>query len=410
MRNQDRFDICLLTNIEFNGNIADGGIIRCGANKLLFEKDNQFIEQQKARFREITKNYIDKGIDEPIWSNWLNESQPVSDVNIKRRVINFSRICDEPNQTEACKKQIVRGLDQYVQDRFHIRTCQETVCINTANAEDGYGSPFLAKFFSQVCTNCQSEPDRLGGIAGGNMFVSGDIVFMGRDELHRLKRSELRRQTLGAKSDSDIDIETAILDAVYDRPGIGKLIWVGTELPRQRYNGSSLYSGDWFQPSYHIDLFFHPLGIRNGNEFVYIFGIPPVHTWSDNPKVDAAYALLRQWLIDTKEELKKNLPKNYVVEEIEIPTPILIRYLEEGPTVVDWSSAVNGISENLPNDRINYLFPFSTNYAAKFQGFETTQDAAISLILAAGITVDTVKHIYEPRTGLHCRVKVLSRK
>lgn len=330
-----------------------------------------------------------------------------------------------------------RSFD-WPQDRFHIRLDGENSFINPADETDGITEEVHSKYANSLCCGFQSEhPDNLGGIAGGNMWVTQDFLFIGKNVLHQylgtIQDGQERRNQLkqGLPADKE-KIEDALLESAYGSSRKNqKVVWVGTKnaLPDYRsYNSDeSTYLSSW-QPIYHIDLFFHPLGSEDipvneqktdkAKRFIYLRGIPEMYcNGPDSVLCTEAFKMITASLDTTYELINRSIESsNFEVEWIDLPLVLEYGWFDNTHLELStYSPFLNGLSEKVNEGHYRYLLPYPTpaGYVWSESIWSERADSSLRTIISNKcVRIDTVavrsKH-YENASGLHCTVKVLAR-
>lgn len=316
----------------------------------------------------------------------------------KIRAFNLDEVCNSTygSPGKDCVDTIKKELHDWVRDQFHVRINKEgKVCLNPSLAPVGLLGLF-SEFSSTLCCGIDSQiDDPLHGIAGGNMIVYQQLAFIGADEL--LGREE-------------VDMRKAIFDNEKDESFV---FWIGTGTDAE----NTYDAGKGFQPMFHIDLFFHPLGFINKQatrEFHFLFANLPENghlSESQKPYYDALRLRLRNTLQKLCSDLidAKFVP---IAHQVDLGV-----YYELGGRIPSawYSTFLNGISE-IRDGSTRFYFPENDAYGphsgywrSKFGEMQSRARCQIEKVLGKQ-NVIPIPDTYGTENGaLHCRVKVLSR-
>lgn len=379
------------------------------------ENDIDIPDWDKRELFELNSSYL------RIWKQRVLEVSKAafkSEYGLDSSSLSFRFITDGIcSGKDDCKKFVRNYLGTYVQDRFHIRSCGNGEnWINTASETRGFGSPILAKYASRMCGDFNSEPDLLGGIPGGNMFIIDSIVFIGRDALVKLLTTGVTSSSYDQFSFVD-SLERSILRSIFGTEYGKHLVWVGTE--ESWYRRSLSNSGWKYQPYFHIDLFFHPLGtsgkVENGMPvFTYLIADSIIGRLSGNSSSSVTDILdsLQQWTEATDSILQVELRNlGYEPNRISIPIPIVFEEYSGRIGFKECQAYSNGISTRTTSGsgrngktQFEYLLPV----------YSGTTDIDINklkeMLENRGLKVDLVNTHNTAISSLHCQSKVLRRE
>lgn len=285
---------------------------------------------------------------------------------------------------------------------------------------DGLFRDYCSLTFVQnddFCWNSGADPLN---IPGGNMHICKNLVFVGRNAASLYcKEDEWEHSTVNWE-----EVAEKIIADIFGQTEDKKLIWVGVTS-----KGTDALNED-FQPVYHSDLFFQPLGFFNNRNgvpiFRYIFAqpqiaciLPPVPE-----RTPECLDVLFNRFKCTHDSIKKQLSDIDIVSEpicIDLP----IRFIaKQNSSDMDWSnisltpsfdqywSFSNGLI-NRKNDKIEFLLA-DYDVIGVSQCVIDAQNAAHREIERAIDVLRIVKIKGKELTddekgGLRCYVKVLAR-
>ncbi len=323
--------------------------------------------------------------------------------------------------TEEELERVSRMVSDFPQDRFVVRKNGSGSLMVNVGADPDRPKNDLIKL-SMYCQNfipsCSSSADNLR-IQGGNMHVSGRFVFVGMDEYSKHEEEALEK---------GMTVHALILDKVFadNLSDAHRAIFIGTADERPR-----LYSkSKGFQPIFHTDMFFCPIGFTGGNdspEFRYLFAKPDKEfiEWFNSPRTlskqqERALQKLIDWFGDTADNLDKSLQEEGITpKRITVPLPLQITATSglEG-MIKRYRSFVNGLVSR-SSDTIEYFMPQYVKQGTdvplnRHDKLYQAQNKAEELI-SQGIPSVRLTRIFDQSfiqattDSLRCRVKVLSR-
>ncbi|MCF8465102.1 MAG: hypothetical protein K9G41_09680 [Flavobacteriales bacterium] len=331
--------------------------------------------------------------------------------------------CDyrqNPNCLPTCSSDIARELRGFLQDQLHLRIeSNNTRHLNTSKVSPisnrvCNGTEEWATFFRDILCVDTSSSDLLCSIPGGNMFVTKDVLLIGRDELEFLRTSEARRQSIGVTSNDSVAIANAILKAVYGEVSNKKLIWVGFDesapmfyVPFKRASHQCIF---------HIDMYFSPLGkLDNSKRFYYLFSKP-------YEIGDAAPSFHFNKLAFDLNKIRLNLEndlRNIGLEPIGIEIPLGVQG-KSGYEAYQFISFANGLVEKRAG-YMNYLLPdyelaitASTDFRKKYNQLYKMAIGSIETGLKKAVgskfqIIPVLSSTYTAESSLRCQVKVIER-
>lgn len=334
-----------------------------------------------------------------------------------------------PHLTDECQRRpsedandLERQLGRWMQDKFHVRVNQDQsyeLGLVFGSSED-----FKLKEWLKTGKDCfrgrsPQQPDPLSDVQGGNMFVLEDLVFIGADELTRYEKNRVARTRIGATDSEKHNIGYAVSKSVYGRTfNDQKVIWVGSNRPHfsQRLPDSSSY-----QPFYHIDICFHPLGIIDSVCYILVADpeLYPSSTLSggDTELIDS----VNKWICEMKTNVGAQM-KSHVDSIAWIKIPLALDYNEDypkkpypsnKPKLSCVTSPINGFSERA-SDKFTFWISVLINKDLEDSGFNDRVLKAFAeqekLIVVKEVKEYGGSSGYGDQDGLHCKLKVVSRK
>lgn len=401
------------------------------SNRLTVSEKLQLLNAEQIYFQTLGEN-LEKEL--------ISKSAYGADVSFSPLVFRANQICYCEFRSTGRHRCIpncnfnlmTSSFGSYFQDRLHARSKGEgTLKLNTSRADllnigenwlYCYNADRWAEWLNTVqCSGMKCESDPLCGIAGGNMFVCEKVLFMGTDELHRILHNVQLRRNIGLgpnEKDTSLIVQ-ALLRTVYGNSAQEKtLIWVGTDQPTRVHSAQSENAGKYaYQPIYHIDLFFNPLGIiGEGNNFYYILGDPI----GFGPVPDEASKLseLRSAINEMNRVIRDSLT-SLQLNPVALKIPLGVKYNEQnGYTVGVFFAFCNGLFEN-SQSTTRYLFPrYSSNvtgaYYSQYNSMESVAVAKLDTLNRLGGVNHTTTFIesrtYNGDSALRCQVKVVKRR
>ncbi|MCF8256147.1 MAG: hypothetical protein K9J06_01240 [Flavobacteriales bacterium] len=238
---------------------------------------------------------------------------------------------------------------------------------------------------------------------GGNMHVSDNILFIGRNEL-------VNYTNCNSAQEAAINVLRQVFGTEHGK----HVVWIGTHDA-----GSDMWGENpSYQPAYHIDLFFCPLGMTrlpDGSKHLrYIFA-SPVEDYvlvTDKNQLPECFKTLMDRFKETHDSLVAQL--NCIdITHSDIPCSLPIRFREIVPGechIEQYWSFANGIV-NRKGDEIEYLMPDYSDDATPTEVCEASCSARKG-VEKAGVTVKPIKGselIGDTLGSLRCHVKVLAR-
>lgn len=232
---------------------------------------------------------------------------------------------------------------------------------------------------------------------GGNIHVTENLIFIGKDELNRYS------------SNSDLDEASEQVKRIVFGTIEGKdVIWIGCDTlgPDLRNSTNS------FQPVYHTDLFFAPFGFKKNDSdetvFQFIISFPVLVEESRQMELQELIEAFTERFTGTLRNLQQQLDKRKILYEFSI-IDLPIRIDEHGRIQRYWSFA-NGLV-NRAEEKLEFLMP-SYDSDANSAVHKAQTDATVK-ITSLGWTVVPISG-YEldgdPMGSLRCQVKVLGRE
>lgn len=405
---------------------------RYGLSKSVNKIDSNVKIEDRIIMLSAQFRYLKAMVEQERSNHGLKTLNPSNRIVLRACTICYCDYVNTPQCDSPCISNIEGSLGQYLQDRIHVRILPEgTRYLNTSRAYNPngvcYNTDNWAMFFKGITCSDSSKTDQLCSIAGGNMFVTKDILFVGRDELMELTKSSnrlqsedaaARRQSIGIPTNDVNTIEKTLLQSVYGKTQGKHLIWVGLDKVGKLF-GDAKYDRASYQSLFHIDLYFSPLGVLNStNKFYYIFSepvvIPSSYTGTFNvSELERDLALIRANL-DTSLKALGYDPVGIVVPLAVRPFPSEVRRTGR------MHAFANGIMEKR-DGKVNYLMP---SYAIgrpphEVQiGYDSCFNAA-KVSLASGLkaavgdkfeVIPVLSSSYTSDSALRCQVKVIERK
>ncbi|MFT5920275.1 MAG: hypothetical protein ACI9FU_002093 [Granulosicoccus sp.] len=360
--------------------------------------------------------------------NAANHTADTSHLTVTGFVLSAASCYCDFNSAPSCKPKccpdsIKKALGDYLQDQFHVRCFQSgKTQLNTSEARNSTckGTDRSSNWVNNNlgCVGRKSKADKLCSIAGGNMYVTKNILFLGANELRRIDTAPKGDSSLKALTELDKEsINKQLLKDVYGLTKNKNVIWVGTKDLVNSHTSESSTSKS-YQPIYHIDLFFYPLGKLSKEKplnFYYLIAKPEVFGKEPNRgteihHLDSVMEVVAKAIYDSLTKLKLN--------PVPIQVPMGISYNIDGPFLVNMFYAFsNGLFERR-NDSLRFLYSDFDVATASIPQYEDLiwrfedcirkglkQDINLPLEL-----IPVYSNSYRPNSGLRCQVKVLSRQ
>lgn len=318
-------------------------------------------------------------------------------------------------------------IGRWMQDKVHVRKKGaddfELGVINEHQKEGYENLKQYLKIGPGCFKNDLVESERLRDVAGGNYFKIDNILFIGKDELKKYQTSDSAFHHLRAENKSRTSIENAIVESVFGTPDMGNLIWVGVN---DSILSQSSNSCEWcYQPFYHIDLFFHPLGRIGQNREFKILVAEPEYLNVDG-EGDIATNLLEAKLVDFKKaisSIKLTVSNNlssmgYSVDWISIPVALDYYPNYNNKEYLNCAyadrilSPINGISSRKKTE-ITYYLPVDTELTEELvkKFYIKVFDYLDGLSLEdQNVFIQKVNGDFGRNDALNCLVKVVKRQ
>ncbi len=314
-------------------------------------------------------------------------------------------------------------IEKWPQDQFIVRATNDktTIGLRGQAVSKSEVPDFLAyceSIFPQP--NWRQREDSLI-TEGGNMHVSGNILFLGMNERKKYKDAWVINNT--------DEISSRVLQLAFEDWEDKKLIWIGTD---GRSRDTLFTRGPGHQPAYHTDLFFCPIGHidrENPKKFTYLFAKPTKEFLlpSNLGTIHSEIQLLINWFNDTFDNLQTDIREGgFEPDPIILPLVLevvgketLQSYTQEcqsreNPWISGYSPFANGLV-NEKDGNVTYLMP-------QFKSIENqviliAQNDAVLLVDSHIPRIGVVpiqgfeftsKNLHD--YGLRCLVKVIARK
>ena len=395
----------------------------------------KLLDDEELLFAEIVKDQfeISSGLQQQVIEEFAHGFASSFLQFVPVDVTLYDTECSSQDLDLLCWNRLKRSAWAYLQDRIHVikpsRELENTATIEGVLTLDFNG---IDRSYSDlayiVATHCKlSARPGITAIEGGNIYYDESIktLMIGRQELWRYTNPAFQNQIseLNPNGNTQKDIENALVKA-YNLPDDTVVSWIGTSKSRDTLLGTDKYSKDGFlmrhlyQPTYHIDLFFRPLGmVKKGDKLVYTYIVakPMIEFFDSNsdttykPQVKVIkrfYSALGGFIDDSLKEFKEGLSRlDCETWPIEVPLGIRLRPFDDGLIHEYWSPA-NGFCENIDGD-VTYYMPVYTgetlqfNYQKAKKYFRDKCGAFVKIV--------EVPAPYEHIAALHCRIKVLDR-
>ena len=252
---------------------------------------------------------------------------------------------------------------------------------------------------------------------GGNMFVSKNIVFIGKDEFVKYSDNNGQKEEILKKTNAEV------LSKVFDGASEKFIIWVGTK--KKGHSRYPDYDTFIFQPAYHIDLFFCPLGFLDTDEpseITFLFGQPEFESMALetdqgeqnlNDAEKSKMQSLIKWFKNCFTKLVKDVQGcGFKANPIKVPLGLILWKPNGSLMIKRYSPFVNGLV-NQKTDVVEYLMPAIVNWEEHLL-FSAVQMKTILQIrnIVPNVKIRLVKDeiLFNGRdSGLRCRVKVVKR-
>lgn len=296
----------------------------------------------------------------------------------------------------------LQPIKGYPQDQITVRStfpCETELSLRLKEEVDDL--QFYTHFLPLA--SWSNEQEKLT-VEGGNMFVSDNLVFIGADD--RSKFEKLSRIEL-------LSTSTLVSELVFGSPTQAKVIWIGTNENRPRHYRQEVGK----QPVYHIDLFFHPIGLLDGGKkFTFLFAMPD--RASIFPHYDRRWNTTVDAYVKFFEDTLKKLEEDICAADLEpdpIKIPLAVQCNARQFDVAGYSAFCNGFVEKYQG-QVDYLFPcFHPEQKVVAPPIYALQQRAVALIREHnGIQVEEVIDFHMnirslSDAGARCKSKVIRR-
>jgi hypothetical protein len=329
------------------------------------------------------------------------------------RVIPMDNICRDLRWPfESCTTTVKREMSLYPQDQFYTREGRTgLVAINRPNWS--LAQKRLMHAFSMHLCRETEEIAALEDLAikGGNFFVREGVAFIGAQALSYYCSCPHWAASLGlAPYPSKEDIERK-LACQMTGSDTGKVVWVG-HASGDVVDLNIACAGypeedNTYQPVYHIDLFFHPIGhIDSTKDWYYIIAQAVDSLNQEETLSNPNYDTLKVNLEMARKELFDSIQSLGLVPK-EILIPLLVNYLgkDDKPEYIAFA---NGQSE-VNGSKVRYFMPEYDLSGLDFRHYFTARDIAISRLESAlsDPTIVNLKYRYINDAALHCMSKFM---
>jgi len=327
--------------------------------------------------------------------------------------INWKMVCgDLP--TDSCMDTVKSKLSIYVQDQYVVRSSGSTHRLYARNRPRFYNDlkRLLQSYASRICGRSVStvELEDLA-IKGGNYAIRNNLVFIGADVASYYLSCENHWRAVGFEEKPTIgQLEQALFQS-FSGERDGKVIWVGDGDPDTTlwYDCAvEIPENSLAQPLYHIDLFFHPLGLETETDtFHYIIATMIDSLHPDTVVKAPRYINLKERLALTDQKLQMALRQIGLVPK-PITVPFGFAHTKNNEFFIAFA---NGHSERLKNGTFRFLMPSYLNAnSLKFGAYDSAHVMALDSLERAGVEVVPIWANYGYQSALHCTSKVLRRK
>jgi len=326
--------------------------------------------------------------------------------------IDWEMVCgDWP--TKECQDSVVSYLSVYAQDRYVVR---QNGCLRAVKrpywAEQLQG--VIRRYSAQLCdctvANTATFQESIP-IRGGNYFVRDSVVFVGANAINNFLECSNWAQSIGLSGVPSRSKLDARIVELFTGSRSGHVIWVGDrDIKGTTVPDCSSYPNetDHVQPLYHIDIFFHPLGTKDGtNEFYYIFSIPEPEWHEACVSESMWFKILLERLETTEKRLRAEITSKGL-----IPKPIILpMVVRDFGQKYHYISFANGHSEHLGTS-FKFLMPDYMQVASQFKygRYEEVRQVALDRLTRNQIETALLPAIYGANFAAHCLSKVLERE
>jgi|GEM_PF-3235051 len=301
-------------------------------------------------------------------------------------------------------------LGVYVQDQFYVQTINDCLGLRLPFQTGSSSDKDLLLSNVAIKANCFAhEETSCFHWKGGNFIVSGDLMFIGWNELAELQGNQRLRSPISAKLGLELGNDKHSITEAIGKITKKKVIWVGTEDRRKTRRSAK----EGHQPIYHIDLFIVPYfqQLADGQNILNVVVGWPVaakHNFS-HPKQESLAVELQEWVKDTIEHVKSQLesPINGIAVEIHyVDLPVYFSSQQaDDQEIQGYMPFLNGyIQKHEKSLSFLHSKPNASEYADEYKVF-------LEQMTKIGIEVEGkgVRFNYEQSDGLHCRFLALER-
>jgi len=327
--------------------------------------------------------------------------------------INLCEVC--PNRpVNACIRDLDVFMDRFAQDTYHVR--EGNAALHVRNRFSGPSSNNMEMFriySGHLCNGNTSTLDPLI-IKGGNLFRCDSIVFIGSDAKYKYSNCSRYSNSLGLDTHQPLaQVEAKLVEQIAGSNGKAALIWAGRGEGKKkncRFDDDDL----GFQPLYHLDMYFHPLGRFNESapqSYYYLVStldtqFHHIKDWTNNQRDE--FETLRMNLEQSADSLCADIEK-LKLTPVPIEIPLLVDF--DNDSIVGYVAFVNGHSSVSRSSACFYM-PYYKHLVASSDThpnfkYEMALRSTISNLEKYDIHVDSVPTIASDKSGLHCQVKIL---
>ncbi len=314
------------------------------------------------------------------------------------RVADYSSafsVCQDLDSAQ-CIDRLKSSTSKWIQNQFSVVRCTDSGPILRANAHSE-ASASLVEFY---CGG-QTELSR-AKTWGGNVLVTDDIAFIGRDELefYRDDANKNDIEFLGlTTSTNTVDNVTSKLK---EELGLGNrnIVWVGTEALKPTYRDGRT----GHQPIFDLDMFLAIAPPRDSQQIVLTTKLVPYSTTGRLTNAQKnILGDLNKWLEKCYDSLRVEMGKLGVnLTMINIPTPVEM----VGGAITVYYPLVNGLFENV-GDSSNFYMPALLSSDLQINSIINTAKSDLG---KHKINVIPIYRSMDGSSGVHCKVKVVKRK
>jgi hypothetical protein len=395
-----------LNKLAMSDSMLDQRPVMVSEGLFVFDTSDAVVQ----KFGHQVKNDFDKSLHQVFEIDWnwrraykayLEEelsSCGLENCTTQVRVADYSSafsVCQGLDSTQ-CIERLKSSTSKWIQNQFTVVRCTNSGPILRANAHSE-ASASLVEFY---CGG-KTEPSR-AKTWGGNILVTDDIAFIGRDELEYYcdDANENDIVFLGlTTSTNTVDNVTSKLKeelALGDRD----IVWVGTDALKPTYREGRT----GHQPIFDLDMFLAIAPPRDSQQIVLTTKLVPYST-TGRLTIAQKNMLgdLNKWLEECYDSLRVEMDKRRVnLTMINIPTPVVM----VGNTITSYYPLVNGLFENV-GDSSNYYMPALLRSDLQINSIIYT---AKSHLGNHKINVIPIYRSMDGSSGVHCKVKVVKRQ